>query len=238
MTFKVAVFRHGRSDDGLGSLAPVLKKIGAEYYYVDAFFKGLSDFDPLAPDLLVILGGTLGVYQADHYPFINEEIRIVEKRLAADLPTFGICFGAQLMAKALGAEVYIGKQGPEIGWYDLNVNGAGKKTSARHLDVEHISMLQWHGDTFDLPQGAELLASSDSYENQIFSWGKNALALQCHIEATPRIFEGRMVGVAGDIEKGDLDPHKIKEGKEDRLKALMMQSETFFLEWLQEIDIA
>ena len=143
---------------------------------------GLDDIDPLCPDLLVVMGGPVGVYQADDYPFLKQEIEILEKRIAADLPTIGSCLGSQLIAAALGEKVYVGEQGKEVGWKPLKVTGAGMETPAKVLDGTQTNMFHWHGDTFDLPKGAQLLAKTDQYENQIFSFGQNTLGLQCHPE--------------------------------------------------------
>ena len=184
---------------------------------------------------MIVLGGAPGVYQADLYPFIGREIALLEKRLAAGLPALGICLGAQMMAKALGASVYPGPQGKEIGWHNLHVNEAGRKTVARHLDGSHTSMMHWHGDTFDLPQGATLLASSETYQNQIFSWGRAALALQCHTEVDRTILRNWMVNAAGEDAAGNMDIQKIKDDTEQNLVMLNAQAGKFITEWLQQI---
>lgn len=234
MAMNVAIFRHSNCD-GAGSLGATLRKAGEDFTYVDTYLDDISSFDALAPDLLIVLGGAPGVYQAAHYPFITREVEILEKRLAADLPTLGICLGAQMMAKALGANVYKGPQGPEKGWYTLKVNEAGMKTPVRHFDAAHTSMLQWHGDTFDMPEGAVLLASSDKYPNQIFSWGRNTLALQCHAEASPSILRSWLVNAADEVAQGTLDLEAMRRDNERHNETLMRQSEKFLLEWLAQI---
>lgn len=230
----IVAFRH-TTCDGLGSLAHALERAGLDYRHIDTYREDFSSFDPLMPGLLIVLGGAPGVYQAEQYPFLVDEMIILEKRLAADLPTLGICLGAQMMAKALGSDVYIGKQGPEKGWHSIKVSEAGKETAVRHLDSEHTRMLQWHGDTFDLPQGATLLASSDQYDQQVFSWGKNVLGLQCHVEVTPCILKSWIVNAAGDVHEGKLDVEKVRQDTDDHLETLMTQSEKFFMEWLGHI---
>ncbi len=234
MAINVTAFRHTISD-GLGSLAAALEKAGADYRYIDTYKEDVSDFDALAPDLLIVLGGAPGVYQADLYPFIKQEIKILEKRLAAGLPVLGICLGAQMMAKALGSEVYIGEQGQEKGWHKIYINEAGKQTAVRHLDAAHTSMLHWHGDTFDLPDGATLLASSDLYRNQIFSWGDCALGLQCHAEATQNILQSWMVDAAASVHKGELDLHRLRAQTDANTDILMRQTELFLHDWLEQV---
>ncbi len=234
MAMNIVAFRHTNSD-GLGSIAHILKKAGEHHIYFDTYLDELGHFDALAPDLLIVLGGAPGVYQEDIYPFLKAERIILEKRLAADLPTLGICLGAQLMAAALGAKVYKGPNGSEKGWHELSVNEAGMKTPVRHFDKSQTSMMQWHGDTFDLPEGATLLASSEKYRHQIFSWGKNAFAMQCHIEVNQPLLKSWMVQAAGDAADGRIDLDKIRTGNAAHEEKLVRQTEAFFMEYLSQI---
>jgi GMP synthase (glutamine-hydrolysing) len=222
--------------DGLGSLAGVLDKAGIEYRYIDTYREDFSDFDPELPDLLIVLGGSPGVYQADHYPFLKEELLHIEKRLERNMPVLGICLGAQMMAKVMGSNVFPGPQGSERGWYSLKVNEKGKQSAVRHLDEEYTQMVCWHGDTFDLPKGATLLASTDMYENQIFSYGKNILGLQCHAEVTPCILKGWFVSSASRVANGELDLEDLRSKTEQHAPVLINQTEKFLLEWLDQIE--
>lgn len=110
--------------------------------------------------------------------------------MAADKPTLGICLGAQLIAHALGAKVYAGHQ-KEIGWGPLSLSLRSNQVLSALLNNIHV--LHWHGDTFDLPENAVLLASSDVYTNQAFEVGNNILALQFHIETTQENFENGLL---------------------------------------------
>lgn len=230
---KIVVFRH-TTCDGLGSFARGFENFGADYFYIDTYREDISTFDALAPDVLVVLGGSPGVYQAEYYPFIRQEIDIIEKRLTAKKPVLGVCLGAQMMAKALGADVYIGKNGTEKGWFDIQLTEAADDTPLAHLDAAHTKMLQWHGDTFDLPDGAIHLARSNQYENQIFSFN-NSLALQCHAEVTPCILKSWIVNAAGDIPEGKLDVHDMMAKTDMHIETLMSQSAKFIEGWLSEI---
>ena len=223
--------------DGLGSLRDCLNEAGLEIQVIDTYIDDPASFDPLSPGLLIVLGGPCGVYQADLYPFLNAEIKILEKRLAADLPTLGVCLGAQMMAKALGREVYPGKQGREAGWHPLTVNEAGLKTPVRHLDKKYTSMAQWHGDTFDLPQGAALLASSEMYRNQVFSWGRNGMALQCHAEINPQIMGGWLVGAAPAAARNEIDIRKLRAQTQEYGATLVRQTALFMREWLAQTGL-
>lgn len=232
---KVVVFRHMKSN-GLGSIDHVLQKSGIPYHYIDTYHEDLEGFDPYGADLLIVMGGALSVYQDNFYPFLNDEIRILEKRIARDLPTLGICLGAQLIAKTLGQDVYKGAKGYEMGWHPIHVTEAGMKTPLRHLDAQHTHLAHWHGDTFDLPDGATLLASSALYENQAFSYGEKTLALQCHAEATPCLLKSWLVSHASDVAAGHIDVHKVRDDTEKYGSTLINQTEKFLTEWLEQVS--
>jgi len=159
----------------------------------------LRHLNPLAPGVLIVLGGPIGVYQEQAYPFLTDELRVLERRLAADLPTLGICLGAQLMTRALGATVYAGSH-KEIGWAPLHLSAAGRRSCLALLAQRQVAVLHWHGDTFDLPAGATHLASTPVYSNQAFAWGMRGLALQCHAEVTAHGLERWFVSHAHEIE--------------------------------------
>ncbi len=150
-----------------------------------------------AADLLIVLGGPIGAYQDELYPFLPAEIALIERRLARGLPVLGICLGAQLMARALGARVY--RAGfSEIGWAPVELSDARRRDSCLAA-LGDDPVLHWHGDTFDLPDGAVRLASTRRTPNQAFALGRHALALQFHIETTARGLERWYVGHAIEI---------------------------------------
>jgi GMP synthase (glutamine-hydrolysing) len=170
--------RHVHFED-LGSLEPALERAGYQIRFADCGVDDIAALDPVAPDLVVVLGGPIGAYEGDLYPSLKHELSLLEMRLRANRPTIGICLGAQLMARALGARVYpTGLK--EIGWGPITLRPAGCESAIRHLGEGDTPVLHWHGDTFDLPAGATLLASTEICANQAFSWGRNALAFQFH----------------------------------------------------------
>ncbi|MBW4572985.1 MAG: glutamine amidotransferase [Tolypothrix carrinoi HA7290-LM1] len=181
----ITVIRHTRNPafGYLGSLVANLHQKDYAVTYVEAGLDNLASLNPLTPDIFVILGGPMGAYDDRNYPFLVDELRLLERRLDADLPTLGICLGAQLMARTLGARVYPGPY-REIGWSPLELSKEGIHTPLAHLVAENTLVFHWHGDTFDLPVGSIHLASSPKYQNQAFSWGKCGLALQFHPEVT------------------------------------------------------
>jgi GMP synthase (glutamine-hydrolysing) len=186
--------RHVPFED-LGLIAPLLAERRHTVHYVEAPTADLAALDPLAPDLLVVLGGPIGVYENDRYPFIDTEVAMLERRLAAGKPTLGICLGSQLMAKALGARVYFSGT-KELGWAPLELTPEGAASCLARLSTP---VLHWHGDTFDLPAGAIRLASTPACRNQAFAVGPHALALQFHAEAFGVALESWFVGHACEI---------------------------------------
>lgn len=228
------IFRHCRSDPS-GTVNTVLRERGVDVTHIASFYDPVTDMDPLAPDLLVVTGGSPGVYQADLYPFLKDEMRIIAARLAADRPTLGICLGAQMMAGVLGARVYKGENGHEHGWKEITVTPAGLATPARHFDRAHTQVMQRHGDTFDLPSGAVLLAQSAQYSHQMFQSGRNAIGIQFHPEMTMEILHGWFIEYAYDAYAGLLDLQAIREQTARHLPVMERQTRAFLNEWLDHV---
>ena len=223
--------RHVAFED-LGSFESVLREQGFEIQYADAGIDRLEAVDPLKADLVVLLGGPIGAYEDDIYPFLRDEIRLAEKRLARDRPLLGICLGAQVIARALGSKVYPGPQ-KEIGWSPLTVNEAGMATGIRHLARSATNMLHWHGDTFDLPISATRLASTDICENQIYSWGAKTLAFQCHPEVRADAIERWLIGHACELSSAKISVNQLREDTRRFGAALEEQGQRCLLEWLE-----
>ncbi len=180
----VAVIRH-IGVEGLGTIEDVLKRSGRAYGYIDMWKdtlpQGVSDYSAI-----IVLGGPMGVYERDRYPFIEKELSLIRKARDGRLPVIGICLGSQMIAQAMGGRVYKGRA-KEIGWCGVRLT---QEASEDRLFAEvgpardgpgAIRVFQWHGDTFDLPDDAVVLASSELYPNQAFRIG-NIYGLQFHIE--------------------------------------------------------
>lgn len=231
---KTLILCHKSKADA-GAFEQVLEERGYDIEMRLAFNEGIADIDPLEHDLTIFMGGPMGAYQAELFPYLNDEINYIEKRLAKDKPYLGICLGAQLMAKALGSNVFPGVSGKEIGWHAIDVNEDGMKTPVRHLDSGKTAMMQWHGDTFDKPKDCVLLASSDMYKNQAVGYGKRALGLQCHPEVNSSNIELWLAVGQSELQQVGLNVPLLRQQTVENLPTLRAQRNKFFNEWLDEV---
>jgi GMP synthase (glutamine-hydrolysing) len=238
-TLLAVVLSHVPFED-LGSLKPVLRDRGFAIEVIDAatapFPLQLADLC----DLLIVLGGPIGVYETDAYPFLSGEIECIRRRLEAERPMLGVCLGAQLMAAAAGARVYPGAAGAEIGWKPIVYSGSGEPPAwfaplLAQNDEEGLAVLHWHSDTFDLPEGAEALAKSDLYESQAFQMGGNALALQFHPEVTALGLERWYVGHAVELSKHGIPVSELRAAGLAHAPRLMEAAREFWNRWLDAL---
>ena len=212
----------------LGTFEPVLESAGYSIEYLDAGFGLPQNRDWLSPDLLVLLGGPIGAYEEREYPFLNVELKAAAARFEAEKPVLGICLGSQVMARALGSRAYPGPQ-KEIGWKPLRLTPAGEKSAVRHL--AGASMFHWHGDTFDLPTGATLLASTDACANQIYAWG-NSLAFQCHPEIRASEIDRWLIGHAAELSAEKINAAELRNDTAAQAGDLAGAGARMLREWL------
>ena len=182
---KVLVFQHVPAEP-LGTLDPMLRNRGHRIRYINFHREPDSKPDISRYDALIVLGGPQMPDQGDVHPHLNVEMRCIEEALKRDIPVLGICLGAQLLAYTLGGGVRAMDEW-EIGWYDLEPTHQAAADPLFCALVEPHPVFQWHGYTFDLPDGAIHLARSASCENQAFRYGNHAYGLQCHLELGERL---------------------------------------------------
>jgi GMP synthase-like glutamine amidotransferase len=202
---RVLAFRHVPFE-GLGRIEPELLSHGIEFDYADLY----ASEPPASPadyDGLIFLGGPMSVN--DDLAFLRREEDYIRKAIDRGIPILGVCLGAQLVAHALGAQVR--RNGvKEIGWYEVLLTPAGRDDPVFAAFRESETVFHWHGETFDLPPGAELLASSDRCRNQAFRIGKTLYGIQFHLEVTPAMIaawclEDENCGDVRELER-PLDP--------------------------------
>jgi GMP synthase-like glutamine amidotransferase len=167
--------------EGLGSITKWLEAAGYEITNT-RFFESAELPDLKMIDLLVVMGGPMSVNDGDEFPWLVPEKRFLREAIHSGKPVLGICLGAQLIASAMGAEVYKNTV-KEIGWFP--VQGVSSIGASSFSFPPSTKVFHWHGETFDLPAGATLLARSEGCENQAFQLGKSVIGLQFHLETTP-----------------------------------------------------
>jgi GMP synthase (glutamine-hydrolysing) len=213
----------------LGALEPLLAAAGYAVRYVEAPTAHWDD--EKSPDLLVLLGGPISVNDEVDYPFLVGELGFVKQHLQQGRATLGLCLGAQLMARALGQRVFaMGHK--EVGWSSLAPTPAGSAHPLRHLLYESLHVLHFHGETFDLPEGAELLASTAICKHQAFSLGSRALGLQFHPEVTAEQLESWWVGHTAELAQLRLSIPELRQRSAELAPRLSAPLQVFFNEWL------
>lgn len=222
---KLLVFHHV-PHELLGTLNPLLKEAGFRIKYVNFGRENYKIPDLDGYDGLIVLGGPMNVDEVEEYPYLIPELKAIEQAIDLEKPVLGICLGSQLIAKVLGAQVRKNKT-KEIGWYDVMPTKEGKNDPllSKLNDIEKI--FQWHGDTFDIPDGAVHLARSVDCENQAFKYGDNIYGFQFHLEVDKPMIKRWLIDPVNVKEleglAGVIDPEEIKRETDihiDRLKEL------------------
>ncbi|NBC34517.1 MAG: glutamine amidotransferase [Alphaproteobacteria bacterium] len=228
--------RHVAFED-LGAFAPILATRGWDIRYADA---GVDPIDPAKahdPDLLCVLGGPIGAYDEDVYPFLRDELATITARLESGRPLLGICLGAQLIARAAGARVYPGSA-REIGFAPIMLTEPGRRSCLAPFADDPMA-LHWHGDSFDLPVGAEPLASTDLCANQAFALGPAVIGFQFHPEAaTGTGFERWLIGHAVELAAAGIEVPRLRAEAADLAPALADKAQRTITTWLDRLPAA
>jgi len=185
--------------EGPGAIAVAAEENGCTLTYTRLFngdsFPALDQFDALA-----IMGGPMGVY--DDLPWLKAEQQFIKAVIDAGKPVLGVCLGAQLIAAVAGAQVYPHTH-REIGWWPIGLTASGSNSTLLEGFPASQQVLHWHGDTFDLPEEAVLLASSEACQHQAFSLKDGrVLGLQFHFEVDEEMVQ----------QFADFDAAVLKEG--------------------------
>jgi len=232
---RLLVFQHV-AHEILGTLDPLLRDAGFRIKYVN--FERHPDVEPSLEgyDGLIVLGGPMNVDEVDKYPNLITELKLIREAVTKELPILGICLGSQLLAKALGAKV---KKNPEkeIGWYEVSPTKEGEVDGLMSDFMKEEKIFQWHGDTFDLPHGAKLLASSPLCKNQAFRYGDNIYGFQFHLEVDKPMIE-RWLNVPENKKEiedlnGKIDPDHIKSETPEYISRLNDLSNSVFSNFIE-----
>ncbi len=234
---KLLVFQHV-SHEILGTLHPMLRNAGFRIRYVNFSRSDYSIPKLRNYDGLVVLGGPMSVDETDEYPYLVAETEAIREFIDMDFPVLGICLGSQLIAKALGSRVYKNTE-KEIGWYDVSTTEEGERDPLLCVFSEVEKVFQWHGDTFDIPEGALHLATSSACANQAFRYGDKVYGFQFHLEVDAPMIERWLVTPVNrkEIEElgGKINPDVIRSETPkyiDTLSDLSRQTFSGFIDLL------
>jgi len=194
--------------EGPGVIARWAEEKGHQMNYVRLYEKDPLP-DPGKVDMLVLMGGPMNVFDFHVHSWMQDEIDWVGTYIESGKPVLGICLGAQIIAAALGCEVYPGEH-KEIGWFNLKfLPGLGEFRICQDLPAVR-KVFHWHGDTFNIPEGAVGIARSQLFPNQGFIYDRRVVALQFHLEVTPDAVRGMVENCRDELVKS---PH-IQSAKE------------------------
>lgn len=216
--------------EGPGTLEDFLKKNHIPYLIASLFQSASSGLkEPQDYSAIISLGGPMNVYEEERYHFLRWEDGFLKKALKKGVPLLGVCLGAQLIAKAAGAQV---KKAPtkEIGWYEISLTEEGSKDPLFQGLPRQLIVFQWHGDTFDVPKEGKWLAQSPLCPHQAFRYGDSAYALQFHLEVTQAMIAQWIEAYKGELEslKGTVDPEEMLWESAACAQAYNEQAERFY----------
>jgi GMP synthase (glutamine-hydrolysing) len=225
----VWVLQHTPSE-ALGTIEDVLRGHDIGFNYVQTFAgtpvpEGMADKAGL-----IVMGGPMGVYEQDKYPFLRDELRLIESAVALERPILGVCLGSQLLAAALGAEVKKGER-KELGWHAVTLSDSAVQDALFAGINSPFWPFHWHGDVFSLPAQAVRLASSQQTPNQAFRYGKNAYGMLFHLEVTGEQISQMVLDFADELTEAGGAAEEIAGQIPHRLPALQEIAGGVFDRW-------
>lgn len=207
---------------------------------IDMRFVRTFERNPIPSNLdtqagLIVMGGPMSVYDHEQFPFLLEEQRLIEEALKDDKPVLGVCLGSQLLAATLGAEVKSGAQ-KEIGWHPVTLTEDAATDALWKELPARFTAYHWHGDVYDLPQGAVSLASSELTPCQGFRYGTNAYGFLFHMEVTEKIIENMVAEFQDELEEQCITAESIIQKTRDYLSALQTVGGRVFRRWVKLLN--
>jgi GMP synthase (glutamine-hydrolysing) len=232
---KIYILQH-HPVENLGTIADALEAAALAWQYVR-----VNEGQPVPANMkgaggLVVMGGPMGVRQTDRYPWLRDEMRLIEDAMKSNLPVLGVCLGAQILAAALGAKVERNPNGKEIGWHPIRLSDSAKDDRLMRGLPATMTPFHWHGDIFELPSGAVSLASSDKTPCQAFRHGDKAYGLQFHLEVTREGVAAMADAFAKDLARENISTDRMIAQAAEYLQPLEKISETVFTRWASPIQ--
>jgi len=232
---EILVLQHVEAE-GPGLIGSVAEAEGFRLRTIRLFAGDKVPADPGTSLAIVVMGGPMGVYDEVKFPFITDELSLLRSAFGRKVPVFGVCLGAQLMARAGGAEVWSAET-KEIGFYKIRLTPQGQSDRLLLGLPEEMMVFQWHGDTFYIPEKASNLASSELFRHQLVKIGTNSYGLQFHIEVTEAMIADFLA--AGVTELAGLpyikDPQTIKQEARELLPAIHSVGRAILRRFLRQI---
>jgi GMP synthase (glutamine-hydrolysing) len=226
----VSIIQHHPAE-GLGIIADVLNGAAIAPQYIRSFEGQIVPEEIGDSGGLIVMGGPQSVYAVDKFPYLRLEMRLMEDALKHAKPVLGVCLGSQLLAATLGANVCPGRQ-KEIGWHRVTLTDFAAKDALFLGEPSSLTAFHWHGDIFDLPRGATLLASSALTAHQAFRYGKNAYGLLFHLEVTLPQVLAMVETFADELQSAGLNGSAIKLNAHTHLPPLQRIGSEVFARWV------
>ncbi|HLH79304.1 MAG TPA: gamma-glutamyl-gamma-aminobutyrate hydrolase family protein [Chthonomonas sp.] len=215
----------------IGTIAQALQAGGFLPRVVHAYAEEPIPHDLSSAAGLIIMGGPMGVYDSARYPFLDAEQRLIAKAIEANKPILGICLGSQLLAATLGAEVRKGAQ-KEIGWHRLSLTPEAAADPLWQSIPPTFMAFHWHGDVFDLPQGAVPLASSALTPHQAFRYGDKAYGFLFHMEVNETMIQDMVRTFSEEVQEAGGDANQILAETAQHLAPLHTIGHQVFSRWV------
>lgn len=231
---EILVLQHAECES-LGTIEWALKDKGLRARYIRPFAK-----EPIPAKIngakgLIVMGGPMGVYEQEQYPYLRDELRLIERTVVAKKPVLGVCLGSQLLAHALGGEISKRSQ-KEIGWYLVRLTEEATKDPLWSNVPSEFTAFHWHGDVFSLPEGATSFASSALTDHQAFRYGANAYGLLFHLEVTKSLIDSMVKTFRKELEEAGIDSETILQQSREHLPALQAVGAQMFEHWMRMVE--
>jgi len=215
----------------LGAIASILRERGISSRYIRVYRDVPVPARIGQAAGLILMGGPMGVYEQDRYPFLRQEMTLIEDALREEKPILGICLGSQLLAATLGAPVVKGAR-KEIGWHTVHLTARARRDRLWKGEPACFTPFHWHGDVFDLPRGGISLASSDLTRQQAFRYGLNAYGFLFHMEVTPKIIQQLVKAFPGELREAGVDRATLSQKTSGHVLPLQRIGRRVFGRWV------
>ena len=232
---KIYVLQH-HPVENLGTIADALEAAALAWQYVRVNEGQAVPRDMKGAGGLIVMGGPMGVYQTERYPWLRDEMALINDSIKRNLPVLGICLGAQILAAALGAKVERNSNGKEIGWHPITLEAAAKEDRLCRDLPGTLTPFHWHGDIFELPAGAVSLAKSEKTPCQAFRYGDKAYGFQFHFEVTRDAVAAMAEAFAKDLDREKIAAAEMIARAVEFTPALEKIADTVFSRWASPIQ--